>query len=378
MNKNLFALIFLPVSLARAGFAADYQINWHAMDMGGGVCSSVSELQDSLVWGPVKKSQSAGYALQPGFVFVKTVSLSTPAVQSATHPDQANEYADASPVFTVSEAGEWADISGYRYIFDQSGGTIPTYLTALYVPAGTPISLSDKPDGAWYLHAAAEDFEGIQGAFTAHYKVNIKTAVVPASSGIYITGDGVRVDIPAGAVDSATNISITQPAEPQIPHSVYDPNLRGFVGPVEEIKFTSPVELEKDVVITLPYTHTQLSGINENTLVLAYYDDTIRSWRPVVGSTTDKIPNKVAGTVGHFSLFRIAGYSPVSVNAADLSNYPNPFTSGAGGTTKIRYSLNSDVNVEIKIYDLLGNLVWKKAIPAGEFPGGVAGPNEIP
>ncbi|MBI4802914.1 MAG: T9SS type A sorting domain-containing protein [Elusimicrobia bacterium] len=380
MNRNLFAVIFLSAFFARAGFAADYQyqINWRAMDLGGGIRSSASELQDSLVWGPVKKSQNAWYALQPGFVFVKTVSLSTPAVQSATHPDQVNEYADASPVFTVAEAGGYADIAGYRYIFDQSSGTIPTYLTALYAPAGTSISLSDKPDGAWYLHAAAEDYEGIQGAFTAHYKVNIKTAVVPASSGTYITGSGARVDIPAGAVEAQTNISIMQPAESQIPRGVYDPNLTGFVGPVEEIKFTSPAELLDDVIITLPYTHAQLNGIDENTLVLTQYDATIRSWRPVVGSAPDKTANKVAGTVGHFSLFRIAGYNPVSVNAVDLSNYPNPFTAGAGGATKIRYSLSGNANVEIKIYDLLGNLVWKKTISAGEFPGGATGPNEIP
>jgi len=379
MNKNLFALIFLPAFFARAGFAADYQSNWHALDLGGGVRAFNYSLQDSCTWGPVKKSQNAGYALQSGFVFVTAISLSSPAVQSATHPDQVNEYANAYPVFMVSESGGYADIAGYRYVFDQNSETIPTYLTAHYAPVGTPIALTDvQPEGISYLHAAAEDFEGIQSGFTKHYKVNIKTAVSPASSGTYITGNGAQVDIPAGAVDSATNISIVQPTQSQIPCGVYDPNFMGFVGPVEEIKFTSPVELKKDVVITLPYTHAGLNGVNENTLVLAYYDETIRSWRPVVGSALDKSANTVAGTVGHFSLYRIAGYVPVSVNAADLSNYPNPFTAGMGGTTKIRYSLNGNSNVEIKIYDLLGSLVWKKTISAGEFPGGVTGPNEIP
>jgi len=136
--------------------------------------------------------------------------------------------------------------------------------------------------------------------------------------------------------------------------------------------------LKKDVVITLPYTYAGLHGVNENTLVLTYYDETIRSWRPVSGSAPDTNTSTVAGTVKHFSLYRIAGYVPVSANAADLSNYPNPFTAGAGGATKIRYSLRGNSNVEIKIYDLIGDLVWKKTIPAGEVPGGVTGPNEIP
>jgi len=35
-------------------------------------------------------------------------------------------------------------------------------------------------------------------------------------------------------------------------------------------------------------------------------------------------------------------------------------------------------DTQVKIYDLIGNLVWKKMISTGEVPGGIAGPNEIP
>ncbi|MBN2183690.1 MAG: T9SS type A sorting domain-containing protein [Candidatus Krumholzibacteriota bacterium] len=66
---------------------------------------------------------------------------------------------------------------------------------------------------------------------------------------------------------------------------------------------------------------------------------------------------------GHFEC------GPLSVMDADFSkyvhNYPNPFRAGSE-TTKITYFLTRDSSVSIKIYDLMGILVWTKDIPAGE------------
>ncbi|MBU8922157.1 MAG: T9SS type A sorting domain-containing protein [Bacteroidales bacterium] len=66
---------------------------------------------------------------------------------------------------------------------------------------------------------------------------------------------------------------------------------------------------------------------------------------------------------GHFET------GPLTVMAADFEeyvhNYPNPFKAGSE-TTKITYFLTSDSSVSVMIYDLLGSLVWKKDIPAGE------------
>ncbi|MCK4537440.1 MAG: T9SS type A sorting domain-containing protein, partial [Candidatus Krumholzibacteria bacterium] len=66
---------------------------------------------------------------------------------------------------------------------------------------------------------------------------------------------------------------------------------------------------------------------------------------------------------GHFET------GPLTVMAADFEeyvhNYPNPFRAGSE-TTKITYFLTSDSSVSVMIYDLLGALVWKKEIPAGE------------
>jgi flagellar hook assembly protein FlgD len=49
-------------------------------------------------------------------------------------------------------------------------------------------------------------------------------------------------------------------------------------------------------------------------------------------------------------------------------NYPNPFDINSGGT-RIEYFLPENADVTIRIYDLFGNLVWTKNIPAGSEGG---------
>jgi len=68
----------------------------------------------------------------------------------------------------------------------------------------------------------------------------------------------------------------------------------------------------------------------------------------------------------------IAGHflsGPLSVMSGDFEeyvhNYPNPFRAGSE-ETRIAYFMTEDAPVTIRIYDLMGNLVWTKDIAAGE------------
>ena len=70
----------------------------------------------------------------------------------------------------------------------------------------------------------------------------------------------------------------------------------------------------------------------------------------------------------------IAGHflsGPLSVMSGSFEeyvhNYPNPFKAGSE-ETRIAYFMTEDAPVNIKIYDLMGNLVWTRDISAGE-PG---------
>ncbi|HEX9973123.1 MAG TPA: hypothetical protein VGD14_13715 [bacterium] len=56
-------------------------------------------------------------------------------------------------------------------------------------------------------------------------------------------------------------------------------------------------------------------------------------------------------------------------------NYPNPFGNPERPTTTIPYYLKEDTDVEIKIYTLIGELVWSRSYKADE-PQGRKGPHE--
>lgn len=56
-------------------------------------------------------------------------------------------------------------------------------------------------------------------------------------------------------------------------------------------------------------------------------------------------------------------------------NYPNPFGSHERPTTAIPYYLKEDADVEIKIYTLIGELVWSRSYKANE-PQGRKGPHD--
>jgi hypothetical protein len=56
-------------------------------------------------------------------------------------------------------------------------------------------------------------------------------------------------------------------------------------------------------------------------------------------------------------------------------NYPNPFGSPERLTTTIPYYLKEDTDVEIKIYTLIGELVWSRSYKADE-PQGRKGPHD--
>jgi len=58
-----------------------------------------------------------------------------------------------------------------------------------------------------------------------------------------------------------------------------------------------------------------------------------------------------------------------------VNNYPNPFRAGRQ-PTHIEYILKEASDVTLTIYDLLGEVVWRKEFKAGE-PGGEAGVNMV-
>ncbi|MFH0886531.1 MAG: S8 family serine peptidase [bacterium] len=84
-------------------------------------------------------------------------------------------------------------------------------------------------------------------------------------------------------------------------------------------------------------------------------------------------------TAGNCSTLEVTG---LTVNAGEAKvvgvplNYPNPFKPGHGEGTEIGYELTAPADITIYIYNIVGELVWKRTYQAGTM-GGNAGYNKI-
>jgi hypothetical protein len=303
-----------------------------------------------------------------------------PSIRSHSHPDQETEWADDNAVFITTGPEDSSGIDGYYYLFNTDSTTVPGYASGEFVSAnstGTILSFPGKNDGHWYLHIIAKDKAGNISTWVIRYKVKIKKNIDPGNDNVFKVPDGTVVQIPAGSVSVSVKIIIRTPVADELKKVVHDSQIRE-TNVVKEISLSDMVTLLKDIIITLTYTDNDIpaSSFDRTKLKLAYYDEKDAVWKPMLNSESTPADKKVSVSVNHLTKFRIMEYKISSEEISGLSNYPNPFSAGAGKTTKLRYTLKEDSEVEIKIYDLLGDLVWQRKINPGEI-GGQTGPNEV-
>ncbi|MCX5784960.1 MAG: IPT/TIG domain-containing protein [Elusimicrobia bacterium] len=303
--------------------------------------------------------------------FIDTTPPSAPVVESPTNPSSAVTYISAAVTFNLS-AQDTSGIAGYYYKIDQLTGTMPDNVSCAYFTgAATSTVLSA---GAWYAHFVAVDMAGNIGVNEGHFNIHIGSAINPSQDNVFQAGDGATVAIPAGTLSAAADILISVPSS--VPPAPRDATSKD-TGISEEIKLSNAaLTLQKNITISLPYTYSQVSTADEDSLKLSYYNTAKVRWEIIYDSVVDKIKKTVTAVVNHLSLFKIVAYTPQNGELASVGNYPNPFTAGRGGTTKIHYSLKADSSVDIRIYDLLGKPVWHKTLPSGAV-GGSIGVNDV-
>ncbi len=295
-----------------------------------------------------------------------------PVLTSNSHPDSNQAYPDPTADISISGPADFSGIAGYYYKIDAVTNTVPSASDTF--TANTSVTTGIIQDGTWYFHALAKDGAGSIGTSAAHYKFQVLTAINPAVNNIRQSPDGTKVEVPAGAITSATQIIMETSANP--PAVVNDPAIKA-TSVARDIKLADGTSwLNKAIIVTLPYTANDIAGINENSLRLFFYDATQSLWKLTENSAVDAAAKRVTGNVTHLTLFRIMGFSTSGTVSDNLSNYPNPFSPLRGQTTKIRYSLDQSKDVKIRIYNPFGRLIWEKSFSAGQN-GGSLGPNEI-
>lgn len=303
------------------------------------------------------------------------VDLTAPGLPSAivsyTHPDHSTAYPVIRPSLTLSGPADLSGIAGYRWRLDAAPGTIPTAADPL--GAATILTTTLLADGTWYFHAKAEDFAGNLSASTTHYKLIVKAAVDPNATTVLLTADGFRIDVPTGAVTAVASVDITTPTS--LPATGGGGLAATSVA--RDLQMTDGTRVfQTGVTLSFPYTVAEIGGIAENSLRLFYYDTSAGAWVLIPNSSVDTLGKRVTAVVNHFTLFAIMGFDPAATSVERLTNYPNPFSPLRGQTTRLRYNLDADREVKIRIYDAFGRAVRSDTFAAGTN-GGRAGPNEV-
>ncbi len=102
-------------------------------------------------------------------------------------------------------------------------------------------------------------------------------------------------------------------------------------------------------------------------------------WHPLGTSSNSGAQNQttrtVTGSTRHLGIFRVTMFAAPGSGITEIFNYPNPFHPDEGPTS-ITYMLGDNSDVNLIIYDSLGNLVKKIDYAAGST-GGSQGPNTI-
>jgi len=220
----------------------------------------------------------------------------------------------------------------------------------------TIVPIYNKPNislGMYNLVVTITDKAGNSVTYTEENAVCIflpkVEKVVSKKGGTVELGEGTKVGIPEGALDSDTLITV-EALEPQdIPEFDVDgvtaTDVARFFGP-EGLVFA------KLVTVTIPYTERDIAGLDENKLALYVWDGL--GWYRVGDEIVNTDANTITAKVNHFSIYRLV---EDTTEAAGFKVYltKNPFLSGQG--TMFVYSLPKAGKVTLKIYDATGDLV---------------------
>ncbi len=164
------------------------------------------------------------------------------------------------------------------------------------------------------------------------------TVTYSASNQKTITlSDGTTITIPAGALASSGNVTVTITGKAQLPNqSMATPikigyDITAYDGNGTEITST----FNSNVTIVMPYTEADLAalGLTEDDLVAGYWDTSTNSWKSSDNISIDKDNNTITVTTNHFTDFApySAGKKSTSSTSSSSSSTTSSSSTSSGG-----------------------------------------------
>ena len=340
----------------------------------------------STYYAKVKAKNGAGlYGSYSGNSDGITINDITPPTGSPSTPTAAATYSSNITITINWTLGTSADA--------ESG------IAGYYLQVGTTAGGNDKFDGdvgnvltynitgcvqgtTYYAKVKAKNGVGLYGAYSGNSaEILIANTIDNTKDNnltFPLTGAGLtlNISIPAGAFGE--NLTLTATTLSTLPDSGQKNLLETSIG--VEITLSDPSKTStKNITLIFSYNHTDITGFDENKLVIGYYDETLGRW-VVLNTTRDIAGNILVAVTTHFSKYAILQLVP----AANLSNvvvFPNPFKSGSGGKydalgitfggltagAKIKiFSISGGMVKELEETDNDGVLLWDTKNSSGE------------
>lgn len=188
-------------------------------------------------------------------------------------------------------------------------------------------SLVDVPD------STATDEENLSLDLTGTMPEPVVATFDATNSKTITLEDGTIVSIPAGALASSGDVTVTATPKAEVPSQDgaqpisigYDITATDSNGSEISTTFSS------NVTITLPYSDTQLTaaGLTEDNLVPSYWDDTTAVWKPMDGVAVNDENNTISFSTNHFTEFSLVGASDTTPPSAPTNvTVTDPTTGG--------------------------------------------------
>jgi len=143
-------------------------------------------------------------------------------------------------------------------------------------------------------------------------------------------------------------------------------------------------EFQNEITVSLPYPDSDddgyLDGIEIDVPVesarIFYRDSSSGQWVLLPGEQwVDKSKKRVYAKTKILSSYTVMVYPSQPESQIKLRNIPNPFR--AGNETTITYYLDKAKKVNVRIYNLIGDVVWEREFPEGDPVGGHSGINSF-